>query len=118
MHRDRPTPTFAHPAEEEFARLLDYYGVPWEYEPHQFALARNTDGDLKAAFAPDFFLPKEGRYVELTTMNARGISRKHRKMRQMRQSYPQVRVQLWGRRQLHSLMAKYGIPPDAIAANE
>ena len=34
---------FVHPMEEEFARLLDFYHIPWLYEPTSFAL--NWSGD-------------------------------------------------------------------------
>ncbi len=112
------SPVFAHPAEQEFARLLDFYGVPWEYEPHTFALTRNEEGDLKSAFAPDFYLPREDMYVELTTMSSRQLSRKHRKLRMFRSVYPHLRIQLWNRRHINSLMAKYGIPFAQVAANE
>jgi hypoxanthine phosphoribosyltransferase len=109
---------FAHPAEAEFARLLDFYGVQWLYEPHTFALARDHSGGLRSAFSPDFYLPKEDMYVELTTMSSRQISRKHRKLREFRAAYPQKRIQLWNRRQIQSLLAKYGIPLAKVASNE
>src|SRR5436853_158428 len=44
---DQP-PRFANPAELECAKVLDYYGVPWLYEPRTFELgaeiARDYDG--------------------------------------------------------------------------
>ncbi|MBM3268336.1 MAG: hypothetical protein FJZ01_11865 [Candidatus Sericytochromatia bacterium] len=112
------SPAFAHPAEQEFARLLDFYGVPWQYEPHTFALTRKPDGELASAFAPDFYLPREDVYVELTTMSPRQLSRKHRKLRLFRAAYPHLRIQLWNRRQIQSLLAKYGIPLAKAAGNE
>jgi len=112
---ERQIATFAHPAEEEFARLLDFYGVPWEYEPRTFVLTRDDDGGLKSAFAPDFYLPQEDMYVELTTMSQRQISRKNRKIRQFKENYPGLKIQLLNRRHLHSLMAKYGIPLEQVA---
>ena len=71
---------FAHPIEEEFARILDYYGIPWEYEPQSFALEWNEDGDIKVAFAPDFYLPEQDLYVELTTLRPKLITKKNRKI--------------------------------------
>ena len=47
---------FAHESEEEFARMLDFYNVRWEYEPRTFALRRDADGRILEAFAPDFYL--------------------------------------------------------------
>ncbi len=112
-----PSPSFAHPAEEEFARLLNFYGVIWEYEPHTFVLSRDEEGDLKSAFAPDFFLPREQMYVELTTMSPRQISRKNRKIRRLREAYPHVRIQLWNRRHIQEMLAKYQIPLGKVAGD-
>ena len=42
---------FAHESEERFARILDFYGVQWEYEPVEFALEWGPDG------LPDLRLP-------------------------------------------------------------
>ena len=43
-------PRFAHESERRFARILDFYGVPWEYEPVEFVLAvgrrRSADGGV------------------------------------------------------------------------
>ncbi len=36
--QENQRPKFAHPAEEKFARILDYYGIDWEYEPKIFPL--------------------------------------------------------------------------------
>ena len=55
---DYSTFQFAHPIEEEFARILDYYGIPWEYEPRSFDLEWDEAGNVKVAFAPDFYLPE------------------------------------------------------------
>ena len=46
---------FAHNAEEQFARLLDFYGVAWEYEPRTFELDHDADGQVTRAFTPDFY---------------------------------------------------------------
>ena len=35
--------TFAHPSEEEFARLLDFYHIEWIYEPRAFPLRWEGD---------------------------------------------------------------------------
>src|SRR5436309_13812000 len=39
-YRGQGIPRFANDAELECAKLLDYYGVPWEYEPRTFVLER------------------------------------------------------------------------------
>jgi len=98
---------FAHPAEEEFARLLDFYGVRWEYEPRVFVLEREAEGRPTRCFAPDFYLPDQDLYIELTTLSARLTYRKTRKVRRLQELYPEVRIKLFDRRDLRSLLLKY-----------
>ena len=50
-------PRFANPAELEYAKILDWYGIPWEYEPTTFVLERDEEGRVIEAFTPDFYLP-------------------------------------------------------------
>ena len=61
-------PRFAHDSEAELARILDYYGVRWEYEPDVFPISWNADGAVIESFAPDFYLPDIDLYLELTTL--------------------------------------------------
>ena len=42
-YRGDETPRFVNEAELEYAKILDYYGVPWMYEPHTFVLERDFD---------------------------------------------------------------------------
>ena len=98
---------FAHPAEAEFARLLDFYGVRWEYEPRVFVLEREAEGRPTRCFAPDFYLPDQDLYIELTTLSARLTYRKTRKVRRLQELYPDVRIKLFDRRDLRSLLLKY-----------
>jgi len=98
---------FAHPAEAEFARLLDFYGVRWEYEPRVFVLEREAEGRPTRCFAPDFYLPDQDLYIELTTLSARLTYRKTRKVRRLQALYPEVRIKLFDRRDLRSLLLKY-----------
>ena len=50
-------PRFVNEVELECAKILDYYGVPWQYEPRTFVLERDADGRVIEAFTPDFYLP-------------------------------------------------------------
>ena len=102
-------PAFAHPTEEAFARILDYYGVEWTYEPRTFVLERDEDGNVAAGFSPDFYLPDQDLYVELTTMRPSLITEKNRKVRRLRELYPHVNVKLFKRRDVRDLMIKYGL---------
>jgi hypothetical protein len=102
------TPTFANDAELECAKVLDYYGVPWEYEPRTFVLEEDEDGKVIEAFTPDFYLPEQDLYLELTVMKQSLVTRKNRKLRKLRERYPDVRVKLFYRRDFERLAQKYG----------
>lgn len=101
-------PKFVHPAEEAFARILDFYGLKWQYEPVTFPLEWDDDGNVTVAFAPDFYLPDQELYVELTTLRPQLANRKNRKLRRMHELYPEVKIKLLKRREMRSLMIKYG----------
>jgi hypothetical protein len=113
------TTPFVHTIEEEFARILDYYGIPWEYEPRTFDLEWDSDGNVTQAFSPDFYLPTQDLYVELTTLRPKFNNIKNRKIRRMGELYPDVNVKLFKRNDLRSLMVKYGVDEQAerIAGN-
>ncbi len=101
-------PRFAHASEAELARILDFYRVAWEYEPRTFPLAWDMDGTATECFTPDFYLPEEDLYVELTTLRQPLARRKHRKVRLLRELYPMVRVKLLNARDFRELLARYG----------
>jgi hypoxanthine phosphoribosyltransferase len=110
----KPSPTsFAHSLEEEFARILDYYGIEWKYEPRTFPLAWDDDGNVTEAFSPDFYLVQQDLFVELTTLRPRLITRKNRKLRRLRELYPSINVKLLNRRDLRDMMIKYGMDDHA-----
>jgi hypothetical protein len=109
---------FAHPAEEEFARILDFYGIEWLYEPHTFALEHDAQGNVLEAFTPDFFLPQQNVYIELTTMRSQLATHKNRKLRRIKELYPEINIKLYKRREMNSLMAKFGLARAASARPE
>ena len=100
---------FSHPIEAEFARILDFYQIAWEYEPRTFELKWDDNGNVREAFSPDFYLPEQDLYIELTTMEQRLITKKNRKLRQLRQIYPDINVKLLNRADLKHMMHKYGL---------
>jgi hypothetical protein len=104
---------FSHPIEAEFARILDYYHIRWQYEPRTFALAEDENGVVTEAFSPDFYLPDEDLYVELTTMRPKLIRHKNRKIRRLQERYPDVQVKLFNRKDLRDMMIKYGVDEQA-----
>lgn len=103
-------PKFAHPSEEEFARILDFYGLRWEYEPRSFPLRWDGDKVLEM-LTPDFYLPELDLYLELTTMKQSLVTHKNRKIRLMHEIYPEVSVRLLYRKDFHRLLAKFGFGP-------
>ena len=112
-HCHQQLPDFSHSAEENFARILDYYGIMWEYEPRTFALDWDEHGNVTEAFSPDFYLPQQDLYIELTTLRPKLTTKKNRKLRRMKELYPEVNVKLFKRRDLRDLMVKYGIDQEA-----
>lgn len=108
-----PRPAFSHPMEEAFARILDYYGVEWEYEPRTFALEWDDEGNITVAFSPDFYLPQQDLYIELTTLRPQLIRHKNRKMRRMAELYPNINIKLLKRQDLRDMMVKFGLEEEA-----
>jgi hypoxanthine phosphoribosyltransferase len=102
--------SFSHPSEREFARILDFYGVHWEYEPQSFLL--KSEGErVVEMFTPDFYLPDLDLYVELTTMRQSLVTKKNRKLRHLKELYPGINIILLYRRDYYRLLAKYGYGP-------
>jgi hypoxanthine phosphoribosyltransferase len=108
---------FAHPSERELARIFDFYRVPWSYEPHSFVLRAKGDRVLEM-FSPDFYLPELDLYLELTTLRQRLVTKKNRKLRLLRELYPDVNVRLLYRKDYQELLAKYGFGPTEVASPE
>ncbi|HEY7524365.1 MAG TPA: hypothetical protein VH813_02960 [Candidatus Limnocylindrales bacterium] len=103
-----PLPSFAHASEAEMARILDFYAVRWEYEPHTFPILWSLDGSVVESFAPDFYLPDLDLYLEMTTLKQRLVRKKNRKLRRLRELYPDLRIKLFYARDFRMLMLKYG----------
>ena len=106
-NKSESTVSFSHPSEAEFARILDFYQIAWEYEPKTFVLQQNDQGHVVEAFSPDFYLPEQDLYIELTTMEQRLITKKHRKLRRLRELYPDINIKLLNRSDFKQMMLKY-----------
>jgi len=104
-------PAFVHPSEAELARVLDFYRIRWQYEPRSFPLAWNEAGQPTEAFTPDFYLPDLDLYLELTTLKQSLVTDKNRKVRKLRELYPDVRLKIFYGRDFRSLIQKYGVSP-------
>ena len=108
---------FAHNSERQFAKLLDFYAIRWEYEPRTFVLESDRDGNPQQAFTPDFYLPAYDMYIEITTLNQKLVTKKNRKARRVQELYPDVHVRVLYQRDYLHLLVKYGLePPSQLAA--
>lgn len=106
-------PQFAHPVEEEFANILDFYNIRWVYEPRTFALEWDEDGSVTLAFTPDFYLPDQDLYIELTTLRPSLATLKNYKQRRMAELHPDVNLILLKRKDIRNLMVKFGLDHQA-----
>ncbi len=106
-YRGCEPPRFANEAELECAKILDYHGVPWAYEPRTFVLEEGPDGRVAEAFTPDFYLPEQDLYLEVTVMKQSLVTRKNRKLRKLRERYPEVRAKLFYKRDIERLAQRY-----------
>lgn len=101
---------FAHPSEEEFAKLMDFYRIEWIYEPRSFTLEK--DGNrIVEMFTPDFYLPEMDLFVEITTMKQSLATDKNRKIRRVKELHPDINIKLLNRKDYVRLLAKYGYGP-------
>jgi hypothetical protein len=100
---------FAHASERQFARLLDFYQVSWDYEPRSFDVEWDDGGNVLKRFTPDFYLPEFDMYIEITTMNQKLVTRKNRKVRRLRELYPGVQIKIFYQRDYIALLNKYGL---------
>jgi hypothetical protein len=101
---------FANDSEQEFARILDFYKIRWDYEPTTFPIAWDEEGYVRESFTPDFFLPDYGVFIELTTMKQSLVTKKNRKVRLFEQHYPDMPIKLFYGKDYKALLAKFGIP--------
>ena len=100
---------FAHDSERQFARLLDFYGITWEYEPRSFAIELDEAGHECGWFTPDFYLPDEDLFIEITTMSQKLVTKKNRKIRLLRERHPEIRCKIFYQRDYLHLLIKYDL---------
>ena len=113
-----PPVTFAHESEVEIAKLLDFYGVHWQYEPRSFPLEWDAQGRPTQSFTPDFYLPDYDLFLEVTTVRPSLINRKNRKLRKLREHYPDVNIKLLTLKDVDALFMKYGGRREESGAGE
>jgi len=109
---------FAHNSERQFAKLLDFYAIVWEYEPRTFVLETDRHGQPVQAFSPDFYLPAYDLFIEITTLNQKLVTKKNRKARRLQELFPEVRIKVLYQRDYLHLLVKYGLEPPSQLADQ
>jgi len=99
--------TFAHPSEEEFVRILDFYCIRWEYEPRTFPIEWDAGGNVVSSFTPDFYLPEHDLFLELTTLKQGLVTKKNRKVRLLRELYPEINIKVLYASDYRKLIEKF-----------
>ena len=109
---------FAHNSERQFAKLLDFYQIAWEYEPTTFDIEWDRQGQPTQRFSPDFYLPAYDLYIEITTLNQKLVTKKNRKARRLQELYPDVKCKVLYQRDYLNLLVKFGLEePSQLAAH-
>ena len=108
-YRGAKPPRFQTETEREAAGILDYYRIPWEYEPRTFILERDEQGNILEAFTPDFYLPDFDLYLEVTQMKQSLVTVKNRKVRRLREQHPEIKVKLLYRKDFVQLAKKFSM---------
>lgn len=102
-------PHFAHSSEKEFAKLLDFYRIKWLYEPKTFILECDSEGNITSAFTPDFYLPDFDLYIELTTQRQRLVNYKNRKIKRLKELYPDINIKMIYGKDYKNILRKFGL---------
>ncbi|HTT59817.1 MAG TPA: hypothetical protein VMF33_07185 [Acidimicrobiales bacterium] len=100
---------FAHPSEQLFSQLLTLYGLEWTYEPVEFPLEWDERGTPIRGFRPDFFLPAQRLFIELTVLEQRLVTKKNRKIRRFRDLYPEIELLVVYQRDYHQLLRSHDL---------
>jgi len=100
---------FAHPSERVAAQILDFYRIAWEYEPTTFPLEWDRKGNVLVSFAPDFYLSELDLYIELTTMSQKLVTKKNRKVRRLKELYPDVNIKIFYQKDFRRLLQRFGL---------
>src|ERR671923_95932 len=74
---------------------------------NEVELERAPDGTVVEAFKPDFYLPEQDLYLEVTVMKQSLVTRKNRKLRKVRELYPDIRIKLFYKRDIQRLAERY-----------
>ena len=105
---------FAHASERVAAEILDFYQIRWQYEPTTFPIEWDGHGDVVASFTPDFYLVDFDVYIELTTMSQKLVTKKNRKVRRLKELYPDVNVKIFYQKDFRALLARFGVGSEPV----
>jgi hypothetical protein len=105
---------FAHASERVAAEILDFYRIRWQYEPKTFPLEWDGQGNVISSFSPDFYLCDFDVYIELTTMSQKLVTKKNRKLRRLKELYPEVNVKIFYQKDFRRLLARFGVPSVSV----
>lgn len=100
---------FANKSEEDFAKILDFYRIKWLYESVTFPISWDETGNILESFTPDFYLIEQDLFIELTTLKQSLVTRKNRKVKRLKDIYPQVNIKIFYGKDYLNLLKKYGI---------
>jgi len=100
---------FAHASERVAAEILDFYRIRWRYEPRTFPIDWDGQGRVISSFTPDFYLIDFDVYIELTTMSQKLVTKKNRKVRRLKELYPEVNVKIFYQKDFRRLLARFGV---------
>jgi hypothetical protein len=106
---------FAHASERVAAEILDFYGIRWLYEPRTFPLEHDAKGNVIVSFTPDFYLVDFDVYIELTTMSQKLVTKKNRKVRRLKELYPDVNVRIFYQKDFKRLLARFGVATTPVS---
>jgi len=109
---------FAHASERMAAQILDYYRIAWQYEPTSFPIEWDGAGNAISYFTPDFYLVDFDTYIELTTMSQKLVTKKNRKVRRLKELYPDVNIRIFYQKDFRHLLARFGVPSKAVTHAE
>lgn len=107
---------FVHDSEKDFAEILNMYNIKWEYEPSEFPLEWDAEGNVSMGFRPDFYLPEFDTYIELTTMKQKYVTEKNKKVKMLQKLYPNININIVYKKDYHKLLNRFGI--NEIKQNE
>lgn len=105
---------FAHPSERVAAEILDHYMIRWLYEPRSFPIEWDGKGNVIAYFTPDFYLVDFDLFIELTTMSQKLVTKKNRKVRRLKELYPEVNIRVFYQKDFRALLARFGMTTEPV----